>query len=81
MICERCGSKNISLQSIKIIRDTQSVRYIYPVCNECIRDIVKFIELPPDFNRHGFNLNSYEQSKECDTRYNRGYAKEERKNE
>ena len=76
MKCERCGATNISLQTIKILRDTQTERFIFPVCNDCIRDIVEFIELPPDFNCHGYNLKSYEQSKECDTRYNRGYAKE-----
>ena len=73
MKCERCGIKGVRLHELRVTYESGNGR-IYPLCMDCTHDVLEFIDLPPDFNCHGYNLNFFEQSKECDTRYNRGYA-------
>lgn len=79
MKCERCGDKGVRLHELRVTYESGNGRF-YSLCSECMHDILNFIDLSPNFNCHGCNLNFYEQAKKSDTRYKRGYATEELNN-
>lgn len=75
MICPRCKRKQCQLMEIEF-KHPSGNNVMYDICYDCEKDLMRFMEMTPQYNVHGYNFKEFEQRHACDTMADRGIAKE-----